>query len=110
MISTVPCTYCLDLLPSIAAVHPWFYTSLFKPAGPQPAGPPALEDDSYKVEAILQINKHGTHAKVKWLGCDSSHNQCIRLSELQYTAPELLKTSLRVKYRERDSLRPTKRT
>ena len=58
-------TYSLDLLPSMAAVHPWFHTSLLKPSGPQPAGPPALADDSYKVEAILQINKRGTHAKVK---------------------------------------------
>ena len=62
---TGPGTYHLDLLPSMAAIHPWFHTNLLKPAGPQPAGPPALEDDSYKVEAILQINKRGTHAKVK---------------------------------------------
>ena len=48
----------------MAAVHQWFYTSLLKPAGPQPSGPPAQEDDSYEVEAILQINKRGTHAKV----------------------------------------------
>ena len=67
VMSTGPGIYCLDLLPSMAAVHPWFYTSLLKPAGPQPSGPPALEDNSYKVEAILQINKHGTHAKVKWM-------------------------------------------
>ena len=72
----------LDFPPSMAAVHPWFHTSLLKPAGPQPAGPPVLEDDSYEVEAILQINKRGTYAKVKWMGYDSSHNQWIRLSEL----------------------------
>ena len=65
VMSTGPGIYCLDLLPSIAAVQPWFHTSLFKPAGPQPIKPPALEDDSYKVETILQINKHGTHDKVK---------------------------------------------
>ena len=58
VLSIGPDTYCLDLLPSMVAVHPWFYNSLFKPAGPQPAGPPVLEDDSYKVKAILQINKH----------------------------------------------------
>ena len=63
-----PGTYCLDLPPSIAAVHPWFHTSLIKPAWPQPAGPPALEDDSYEVEAILRINKRVTHAIVKWIG------------------------------------------
>ena len=67
-------TYHLDLLPSMASVHPWFHTSLLKPAGPQPAGPPALADDSYKVEDILQINKRGTHAKMKCNGNDSPHN------------------------------------
>ena len=46
-------TYCMDLPPSMTAVHPWFYTSLFKPAGLQPAKPPALADDSYKVETIF---------------------------------------------------------
>ena len=49
----------------MATVHLWFYTSLFKLARPQVAGLPALEDDSYKVEIILKINKHNTHAKVK---------------------------------------------
>ena len=94
----------------MAAVHPWFYASLLKPAGPQPAGPPALEDNYYEVEAILQINKRGTHAKVKWMGYDSSHNQRIRLSELQDTAPEVVKTFLRGKRsEERLSLRPKKR-
>ena len=78
--STEPVTYHLDLPPSMAAVHPWFHTSLLKPAGPQPAGPPVLEDDSYEVEAIIQINKHGTHAKVKWMGYDYPYNQWIRLS------------------------------
>ena len=56
----------------MAVVHPWFYTSLFKPAGPRIAGPPALEDDSYLLKAILQISKRGTHAKVKWVGYESS--------------------------------------
>ena len=56
----------------MAAIHLWFYTSLLKPAGPQPVGPPILEDDSFKVTAIIQINKRGTHAKVKWVGYDSS--------------------------------------
>ena len=58
--STGPGIYCLDIPPSMAAVHPWFYSSLFKPSGP-----PALEDDSCEVEAILQINKRGRQAKVK---------------------------------------------
>ena len=70
-----PGIYCLDLPPSMASVHPYFYISLLKPTGPQPAGPPALEDDSYKVEAILEINKCGTYAKVKWVGYDFSHNK-----------------------------------
>ena len=61
---------------------PWFYTSLLKPIGPQTSGPPALVDDYYEVEAILQINKRGTHAKVKLVGYDSSQNQWVRLSEL----------------------------
>ena len=46
----------------------WFYTSLFKPDGPQPAGSPAPEDNSYKFEAILQIKKLETHAKMKLIG------------------------------------------
>ena len=65
VMSTGPCSFFPDLLPSMATDHPWFYTSLFKPAGPQTAGPPTLGDDSYKVETILQINKRGKHAKVK---------------------------------------------
>ena len=60
-----PGTYCLDLPPSIAAVHPWFHTSLPKPAGPQPAGLPALVNDSYEVESILKIYKRGKYDKVK---------------------------------------------
>ena len=59
VLSMVPGTYHLDLLPSMADVHPWFDTSLLKSAGPQPAGPLALEDDSYEVETILQIKKRG---------------------------------------------------
>ena len=74
----------------MAAVNPWFYTSLLKPGGPQSTMSLALADDSYEVEAILQINKCGTHAKVKWVGYDSSHNQSIQLSELQNTAPEVV--------------------
>ena len=46
-------------------VHPWFYNSLFTPAGPQPTWRPELEDESYEVEAILKIDKCETHAKVK---------------------------------------------
>ena len=58
-------TYHLHLPPSMAAVHPQFYTSLLKPIGPQPAGPPTLADDFYAVEAIFQIKKHKTYDKVK---------------------------------------------
>ena len=61
----VPGIYWLDFLLSMASIYPWFYTSILKPAGPQSAGPLALEDDSYKVKAILQTNKHETHAKIK---------------------------------------------
>ena len=53
VISEGPGTYQMDFLPSMATIHPWFYTSLLKPAGPQLAGPPALEDYLYKIEAIL---------------------------------------------------------
>ena len=60
MLSTGPGTYQLALPPSMAAVHPWFHTSLLKLAGP-----PALAYDSYEVEAILHIKRHGIHAKVK---------------------------------------------
>ena len=38
VISTGRGTYCLDISPSMAAVHLWFHTSLLKPAEPQPAG------------------------------------------------------------------------
>ena len=103
--STGPDTYCLDLPLFTAAVHPWFHTNLLKLAGPQPAGPPALEDDSYEVEAILQINKRGTHAKVKQMGYDYSQNQWIQLSELKTTAPEVVNTLLRGKKLERVSSR-----
>ena len=58
-------TYCLGFLPSMVAIHPWFYTSLFEPDGLQPAGLPVLEEDSYEYEGIFQIKKRGTHAKVK---------------------------------------------
>ena len=53
VMSTGPGTYHLNLPLSIAAVHPWFHTSLPKPDGLQPAGSRALKDDSYEVEAIL---------------------------------------------------------
>ena len=101
--------YCLDLAPSLAAIHPWFYTSLLKPVGPQPAGPPALADDSYEVESILQINKHGIHTKVKWVGYDFTQNQWIQLSALQDTAPKVVKTFLRGKEQKRVSLTPRKK-
>ena len=65
MLSTGPSTYHLDLPPSMVAVHPWFHTSLFKAAKALPAGLSALEDDSHEVEAILQLNNHGAHAKIK---------------------------------------------
>ena len=60
MISTGPGAYCLDLLPSMVAVHPWFYTSLLKPAepqpaGPQPAGPPAGSPEGPTI-VILEDN------------------------------------------------------
>ena len=110
VMTTGPGTYHLDLLPSIAAVHPWFYNNLFKPAGPQPAGPPTLADDSYKVKAILQINKHKVHAKVKWEGYDPSQNRWIWLLELQDTATEVVNIYLRGKEREKVSLRPRKST
>ena len=58
-------TYFMDLLPSMADVYPWFHTSPLKPAGPHSAGAPALEDNSYEVETIFQINKHGTYAQMK---------------------------------------------
>ena len=75
VLSLGPGTYCLDFQPSMAALHPWFHTSLLKPTWSRPAGPPALEDDYYKVKVIIQINKHGTNAKVRWLGYDSYPNQ-----------------------------------
>ena len=81
VMSTRPGICHLDLLPSMAAIHPWFHISLLKPARTQPVGPTALKDyHSYEVEAILQINKYGTHSKVKWVGYDSSSNQWIWLS------------------------------
>ena len=70
MKSTGPGTYSLDLPPTMAAIHPWFYTSLINPAGPQLTGPAALEDNSSEFEAIIQPNKRGTHAKVKCMGFD----------------------------------------
>ena len=49
------------------------------------------------VEAILQISRYGIHAKVKWMGYNSSQNQWIQLSELQDTVSEVLKNFLRGK-------------
>ena len=90
--STGPGTCSLDFPLSMAAVYPWFHTSLLNPAGPQPIRPPALVDTSYKLEAILQINKCIIHAKVKWVVCDSFYNQWIQLSQLRGTACEVVKT------------------
>ena len=100
--STESATYCLDLPPNMAAVHPWFHANLLKPVQPHPAGLPMLEGDSDKVEAILQINKHGKHANMKCLGYSSSYNQWIKLSELRVfttLAPEVVKTFVRGKQR-----------
>ena len=85
----------------MATANPWFYTSLFKPAGLQPTWPPVLEDNTQEVEAILQINKRGIHAKVNWVGYDSSKNQQIWLQELQDTDPKVVKTFLKKKKREK---------
>ena len=63
--STIASAYYLDTPLNMVTVHLYFHTSLLKPVGSQPAGPPALEDDSYEVKAILQINICGTYAKVK---------------------------------------------
>ena len=59
------CIYFLDLPPIMTTLHLWFHTILFTPTGSQPVWLPALEDNSYKVNAILQINKHRAHAEVK---------------------------------------------
>ena len=67
----------------MAAIYPWFHISLIKPTGPQNDDPHALEDNSYKIDAILQINKRGTLAKVEWIGYDPLYSQCTTtLSEL----------------------------
>ena len=68
VLSTGPGTYFLDLPPSMAAIHPWFHTTYFKPAVLQSSGPLALEDNSYEIEAFLQFNKRGTQAKVMLMG------------------------------------------
>ena len=83
VISTGPGTYNLDLPPSMVAVYPQFHSSLFKPAGPQPARLFALKDDSYEVEAIFQINKCIKYDKLKWICYDLSCNQWIKLLELR---------------------------
>ena len=41
---------------------------------------PQTYNDGYKFEAIIQISKHETNAKVKWMGYDFSHSQWIWLS------------------------------
>ena len=79
---TIPGAYHMDSPPSMAAVYPWFHTSLLKPAGPRPIEPLALENDSYEVEALFQVNKRRTHDKVELLGYDSSQNLLIWLFEL----------------------------
>ena len=82
----------MNIPPSMAAIHPWFFNGLLKPAGPQPAGPPALEDEPYKIKAILQINKCGTHSKVKWICYDFSQIQWIKLFKLRVLALDIVKT------------------
>ena len=42
-----------------------------------------MEDDFHEVEPILQIDKRGTYAKVKWMSYGSSNYQQIKLSELK---------------------------
>ena len=59
----------------MVAVYPWFHTSLYKPAGPHSIGPSMLEDDSYEVEAILQVNKHEKKAIVRYMDYNSYYNQ-----------------------------------
>ena len=73
--STGANTYCLDFLPRMAAVHPWFYTNLLKLVVFQLIGLSVLKDNSYKAKTILQINKLGTYAKAKWMCYDSTHKQ-----------------------------------
>ena len=58
VMSTGPGIYFLHFTSIMDAVHPWFHTSLLKPAGS-----PALEGDSYEVEVILQTNKRGIMLK-----------------------------------------------
>ena len=65
--------YFLDF-PSVATVHPWFYTSLFKPTKLQLGGLYVAEDIFYKVKAIFKIIKHWIHTTDKYISCDSSHN------------------------------------
>ena len=101
-----PGTYHLDLPPSMDAVHPWFCSSTFNLVGPYPAVQPALEDDSYEFEAILQIKQRETHAKVKWIGYESSFNQWIKLSKLIKKSFGVVKTFSRGKDRDRVSLGP----
>ena len=55
-------TYCLDFSSSMDAVYPWFHNRLLKPARSQPTWPPALDNNFYEVEAIIQISKHGINA------------------------------------------------
>ena len=85
----------------MAVVYPWFHSSLFKPARLQPAESPALEDISYKIEAILRINKRITCAKVKWIGYDLYYNQCIKLLDLYEADPKVAKTFFKGKEKEK---------
>ena len=85
----------LDITLSMDYVHPQFHTRLLKPVGHHSAGLSALEDDSYEVEIILQINKYVIYTKEKLIGYDSSKNQQIKLSKVRKTAPEVVKTFLR---------------
>ena len=63
-----------------------------------------------KLKPSFKSKNRGRHAKVKWMGYDSSHNQLIKLSKLRKTAIEVVKTLLRGKEQVRVSLRPIKRT
>ena len=61
----------------------------------QPAGLPSLTDDSYEIEATLQISKRGAHAKVKQMGYDLYYNQWIKLFELRRISFKVVKTFLK---------------
>ena len=48
----------------------------------KPSGLPTLEDNLHEVEVPFKLEKNGTHAKIKWIGSDSSHSQWIKLFKL----------------------------